>query len=106
MRDGDYHKYYKLPRKGHQGRVQNDRQQHVAAGDSRHGQDSDEVFNLPVRRDERARGENNHAGDTDEGEGHAELELLEHFRDFDEEVGEFGFFGRGAPGHVDFEHVR
>ena len=77
----------------------------MATGDGRHRQDSHEIFDLPVRRDERAASEDDHAGDTEQGEGHAELELLEHFGHFDEEIGELGFFGGGTPGHVDFEHV-
>lgn len=73
--------------------------------DSRHGQDGDEIANLPVRRDEVGRGEKDHADDADGGEEHAELELLENFWHLDEEVGEFGFLGRRAPRHVDLEHV-
>lgn len=74
-------------------------------GDGGHGEDGDEIFDLPVRRDESALAENDHAGDAEQGEGHAEFEFLQHFGHFDEEVGELGFFGRGAPRHVNFEHV-
>ena len=75
-------------------------------GDGRHGEDGDEIFDLPVRRDEFASRENDHAGDTEQGERHAKLEFLEHFGDFDEEVGEFSFLGGGAPCHIDLEHMR
>ena len=71
-----------------------------------HGQDSDEIRNLPVVRHERRLCEHDHAGDPDKSKGKAELELLDDFGHFDEEVGEFGFLGRGTPSHVDFEHVR
>lgn len=73
--------------------------------DGRHGQDGDEITNLPVRWDEVCRGEEDHADDADQGEEHAELELLEHLGHLDEEVGEFGFLGRRPPRHVDLEHV-
>lgn len=71
-----------------------------------HGQDSDEIRDAPTVRNERGLGQDDHAGDTEERKGEAELEFLDDFGHFDEEVGEFGFFGRGAPGHIDFEHVR
>ena len=72
----------------------------------RHGQNRHEILNLPIRRDEIARRKHDHARQTEHGEEHAELEFLEHFGHLDEEVGELGFFGGGAPGHVDLEHVR
>jgi hypothetical protein len=70
-----------------------------------HGQNRDEILNLPVGRDEGTRGEDDHADDAEDGKGHAELEALEDFGNLDEEVGEFHFFRGGAPGHVDLEHV-
>lgn len=76
------------------------------AGHNRsHGQNSDEILNAPIRRHEIGRGEHDHADDADEGEQHAPFEVLQDFGHFDEKVGEFGFFGCGAPGHVDLEHV-
>lgn len=77
----------------------------MADRDSRHGQDSDEILNLPIGRDEIASCEDDHSDESDEGERHAELKFAEDFGDFDEEVGELGLFGGGAPGHVDFEHM-
>ena len=71
----------------------------------RHGQDCHEILDLPIRRDEAARREQDHPNDAHAREEHAEFEFLEHFGNFDEEVGEFGFFGGSAPCHVDFEHV-
>ena len=72
----------------------------------RHGQDGNEIRDLPAVRHEGCLGQDNHAGDTNKRKGKAEFELLNHFGHFDEEVGELGFLGRGAPGHVDFEHMR
>ena len=46
-----------------------------------------------------------HAGDAEEGEDHAEFELAGDLGDLEEEVGGFDFLGRGAPGHVVAEHV-
>ena len=77
----------------------------MTARHRRHGQDGHEILDLPIRRDERRGGQDDHADDPDKGEKHAELELLEHLGHFDEEVGELSFLGGGAPGHVDFEHV-
>ena len=46
-----------------------------------------------------------HARNTRQRKEHAEFESLCNFRDFDEEIGGFDFFGGGAPGHVVAEHV-
>lgn len=78
----------------------------MASGDGSHGQDGDEIGNLPRIRHKGRQSEHDHARDTHEREGEAELELLDDLGHLDEEVGEFGFLGRRAPGHVDFEHVR
>ena len=73
--------------------------------DRRHGQDGHEILDLPVVGHEWCNSEDDHSGDTDDGEQHGELELLEHLGHFNEEVGEFGFLGGGTPRHVDLEHV-
>ena len=95
----------RLPRECHQRRVEHDGQQQMTNGHGRQGEDSHEILDLPVVWYEGCCGEHDHAHDAEEGKGEAELELLDDFRDFDKEVGEFGFLGGGAPGHVDFEHV-
>lgn len=73
--------------------------------DGGHGQNRDEILNLPVGWDEGTRGEDDHADDAKDGKGHAELEALENLGNLDEEVGEFHFFRGGAPGHIDLKHV-
>ena len=78
----------------------------MAGCHGRHGQDGSKVLDPPVVWNEGTFGKDNHADDRDECKRHAVLEPLEHLRDFNEEVGEFGFFRGRAPGHVDFEHVR
>ena len=70
-----------------------------------HGQDGDEILNLPVGWDEVAGGEDDHADYAKDGKGHAEFESLKDLRHLNKEVGEFHLFRSGAPGHVDFEHV-
>ena len=70
-----------------------------------HGQDGDEILDLPIGRNEGTGGEDDHADYAQDGKGHAELEALEDLGHFDEEVGEFHFFRGRTPGHVDFEHV-
>ena len=93
------------PGERHQCRIEYNRKKHVADSDGCHGKDCHKVRNHPVLWDERARRKNYHTGNADNRKDHAELELLEHFRNFDEEVRELGFFGGGTPSHVDFEHV-
>jgi len=71
----------------------------------RHGQDGHEIGDLPVVGHEWCDGKDDHASYAEDGEDHGELELLEHFGHFNEEVGELGFLGGGSPCHVDLEHV-
>ena len=78
----------------------------MADGHSRHGQDSNEVVDLPVVRHEIRSGEHDHRDNAKQRKCHAEFEALEHFRHLNEEVRELGLLGRGTPGHIDFEHVR
>lgn len=77
----------------------------MTSDDRSHGQDGNEILDLPIRGHEIGRSENDHADDADKREQHAPFEALQDFGDLDEEVGELGFFGRCAPGHVDLEHV-
>jgi len=77
----------------------------MAAPDRSHGQDGDKVLDLPAVRDERRSSQDDHAYNEEERDGEAVLEPLEHLGHLDEEVGEFGFLGRGAPLHVVLEHV-
>ena len=94
-----------LPRERHQRWVQHYGQQQMARCYRCHGQDGNEVLDLPVGRDETSRGKDDHAEYAQDGKGHAELEALEHLGHLDEEVGEFHFLRGGTPRHVDFEHV-
>ena len=71
----------------------------------RHGQDSHEIRNPPIRRDKRCARKHNHSDDEGEGEDEGEFEFLEDLGDFLEEIRIFGFFGGGAPCDVDFEHM-
>lgn len=71
----------------------------------RHGQDSHDIIDAPSIRDKRSLGQDDDAGDTDGRESQRVLEGLEHAGDLDPEVGGFGFFARGAPCHVNLEHV-
>ena len=89
----------------HHTRIQSNRQQEMTDANRRHGQNRDEVLDLPAVWDEAAASQNDHHDNAEEGSAHAELERLEHLGHFLEEVGRFGFFGGCAPGHVDFEHV-
>lgn len=77
----------------------------MTGGDSRHGENGDEILDLPVVRHERSNSKDDHTGDADNREKHGELEFLQHLGDFDEEVGEFGFLCCGSPSHVNLEHV-
>lgn len=72
----------------------------------REWQNSDEVIDSPVPRNERANREDNHGDDSEHGETHGPFEGLENLRHFDKEVTEFRFLARSTPGHVDAEHVR
>lgn len=61
------------------------------------GRDS---LNVPAPRRPRS-SEKDHASDTGNHKGVHLPEVSEDLRDFFEEVGLFGFLGRGAPFHVD-----
>ena len=78
----------------------------MTSRDGGHGQYRDEILDHPIGRNDLGRsGEEDHTGNAEDGEEHAELELLEHLGDLNEEVGELGLLGGGTPRHVDFEHV-
>ena len=74
---------------------------------SRHGQDSDEIGNAPIVRDQTSRtsSQDNHADNADKRKRHAILEVLRNFRDLDEEVRVLDFLSRSAPGHVIAKHM-
>ena len=95
-----------LPRKRHQRRIERDGQEQMTRGHGRHGQDSDEVLDPPVIRDERRNSQDDHGDDAEKRKRNGELEALEHLGHLDEEIRELGFLGRRAPRHVDLEHVR
>ena len=79
----------------------------MTARDRSHWQYGHEILDHPIRRNDLTRRrQEDHANDPDEGESDTELEFLEHLGHLDEEIGKLGFLGGGAPGHVDFEHVR
>lgn len=73
--------------------------------DRGHGQDSDEVCDPPGVRHPVCRGQQHHGDDHDDGEQQAILEAPQDLGDLDEKVGKLRLLARGAPGHVDFEHV-
>lgn len=77
----------------------------MTSGHRRHGQNRDEIFDLPVRRNEGTRGKNNHANDTDQSECHTPFELGKDLGDLDKEIRKLGFLRSSTPCHVDFEHV-
>ena len=95
-----------LPRKRHQPRVERDGQQDVTEDETRVGHDGLELDDVVRVGDEAGLGHDDQAGHGDDGEGHAEPEVLEDLGHLDEEVGELEFFRRRAPRHVDLEHVR
>ena len=79
----------------------------MTARDRSHGQYGHEILDHPIRRNDLARRrQKDHTDDTDNRKSDTELEFLEHLGHLDEEIGKLGFLGGGAPGHVDFEHVR
>lgn len=65
-----------------------------------------ELMNVPGKGNEGRVGHDNQPCNANDGEGHAEPEVLEHLGHLDEEVGELEFLCRCAPRHVDLEHVR
>ncbi|TGO72459.1 hypothetical protein BELL_0452g00050 [Botrytis elliptica] len=67
------------------------------------GENGDKRIDSPIPgHDERA---HNHAGGHENAEEEGVFEALEQTRDFFKEGDVFDFFGRGAPGHVDFEEM-
>jgi len=78
----------------------------MTGSDRCHGENGDEICDLPIVGNERCYCEDDHSGDADEGERHREFELLQHLGNFNEEVTELGFLGSGTPCHVNLEHVR
>lgn len=77
----------------------------MAYSNRRHGQNSHKILDPPAIRHKVGRRKDNHTHNTNQRKRNAELEPLEHFRHFDEEVGEFGLLGGRTPSHVDLEHV-
>ena len=67
-RNKQHNKATRLPREGHQRRVEGQRQQQMRGGDGGHGQDGDKVGDVPAVGDEGGDGEDDHAGDKDGGE--------------------------------------
>jgi hypothetical protein len=65
--------------------------------------DGGEILNPPLPWDHG--GADNHHSRHAEAKDEREFEALEQPRDFLEERDVFHFFGRGAPGHVNFEEV-
>ena len=96
----------RLPCKRHQPRVERDRQQDVTEDEYRIRHDGLELVDVPRVRDEAGLGHDDQPGQGDDGEAHAEPEVLEDLGDLDEEIGELEFLRRRAPRHVDLEHVR
>lgn len=78
--------------------------------DQRQRPDGGEAGDQPVVRDdisERAdAGEDDHGGDRDDAKGKGEFEPAEDDGDLVEEGSARRLFGRGAPRHVDRQHVR
>ena len=68
-------------------------------------EDGHKLINIPTPRDEPRFRHNHHRGNRQKAQRDGVLESLRDFWDLDEEVGELDFLGRGAPRHVDAEHV-
>ncbi len=64
-----------------------------------------ELINIPTPGDKLSLSHNDHADDGQQRQRDGVFEGPGDFRDLDEEVGDSDFFGCGAPGHVDGEHV-
>ena len=80
----------------------------MTSSNRRQWQDGHKIFDMPIPRHPsiRRQRQENHAGNPRQCKEHAKLESLSDFRDLDEEVRGFYFFGGGAPNHVVAEHVR
>ncbi len=75
----------------------------MSENDGRQRPDGGEEIDAPKRR--RDGGQTDHARGAQEAEQKREFEFLEEFGNFLEEGGILDFLGRGAPAHVDGEHV-
>ena len=71
--------------------------------DRRQRPDGGEEVDAPEGRGDG--GKADHAGAADDAEEEGEFELLQQLRYLFEEGRVFDFLGRGAPGHIDGEHV-
>ena len=73
----------------------------------RQWQNSHKIFNMPIPGypSIRRQRQEHHASNPRQSKEHAKFESLSDFRDLDEEVRGFYFFGGGAPSHVVAEHV-
>ena len=69
----------------------------MTEGDCCHGENGNEIRDLPVVWHEGCDSEDDHAGNTDDREEHRELESFQHLGHFNEEVGELDFLRRSAP---------
>ena len=65
-----------LPGERHERGVEGQRQQEMRSRNGSHGQDGDEIGNVPAVRDERRSCKNDHANDEGEREDDGEFELL------------------------------
>lgn len=64
-----------LPRERHQRRVERQGQEEMGCRNRSHGQDGDEIRDVPAVRDEGCHGKDNHTGNKERGENHGEFEL-------------------------------
>ena len=95
------------PRERHQPRIQDNRQQKMTSSNCRQWQDGHKIFDMPIpgHPSVRRQRQEHHSSNSRQRKEHAKLEPLSDFRDLDEEVRGFDFFGGGAPSHVVTEHV-
>lgn len=71
----------------------------------RHRQNRHKISNNPIMRHKTPQRQHDHSCYPSESKHHAPLEAAQDPWDLDEEVGQLGFLGGRAPGHVYFEHV-
>jgi len=95
--------YFHLPGKHHQRRIQSNRQEEMASNDRAKWVNRHKVRNSPFPR--QRHGAYDHHDSAEEAEHERKLKSLQKPREFFEERCIFNFFGRGSPGHVDFEEV-
>ena len=78
---------------------------HSRQRQNRHKIPNKPIIRHPAIRRERQNHHRPYSNHCNQREKQAEFKLFGDFRDFDEEIRAFDFFGRRAPGHVVADHV-